>query len=164
MKKNFVWSAAALLALAVLAQFFRPERTNPPIDSAMTVLSDTTVPPPVRAVFRRSCFDCHSNETVWPWYSEITPVNFLVAGDVATGRKNLNFSEWGRQKLGRRMSVLEEIGDQLTGRDMPLKKYLLMHPNAKVSDDEIKMISDWCDAEQKRLSSAPDSAPPLQKK
>ncbi len=163
MKKNLKTILLAFAGLVIVAQFIRPDRTNPPVDQSLSVKSDSTVPPLIVAAFTRACFDCHSHETRWPWYSNITPVNFLIADDVHTGRKNLNFSEWGKQKLSRRLSILEEISDQVTAKDMPLPKYLLLHSDARLSADEIKTIGDWCDACLKSLSS-PENPLPVKKK
>lgn len=144
---------AGLITVTVLvaAQFIRPERTNPESDPSASIERDQNVPPDVRALVRRSCFDCHSNETVWPWYSAITPANFLVAGDVTAGRKRLNFSDWQSYKAIRRQGLLERISDQVFFGQMPLPQYLYLHPEAKLSDEEVRILIDWADGEADRL-------------
>jgi len=82
-----------LVAVFVLAQAIRVERLNPPVQA------EITADPAVKPLLRRACYDCHSNETVWPWYSNVAPASWLIASDVEEGRSNLNFSEWG--SLGR---------------------------------------------------------------
>lgn len=135
-------------AVFVLAQFIRPERTNPPIDATLTIRSDSLAPQAVITVLQRSCFDCHSNETRWPWYSNITPSNFLLVRDVNEGRSRMNFSEWLANKPLRRMSLLEKMYDEISDGAMPLPPYLLMHPGAKLSDDDKKLILEWTAAAQ----------------
>jgi hypothetical protein len=120
----------------------------------MSVRADKNVPPAVLRVIERSCFDCHSNETRWPWYCGITPVNFLVANDVRNGRKRLNFSEWGALKPMKRASQLEEIYDQVYNKEMPLKQYLLMHPASAMSASDIKVVCDWTQAEQDSINAS----------
>ncbi|MEX1137762.1 MAG: heme-binding domain-containing protein [Bacteroidota bacterium] len=136
----------------VLIQLFRPERTNPPTDPAMSIRATAVIPPQVLATLERSCFDCHSNETRWPWYSAITPMNFLVVDDVIKARKRVNFSEWGKQKPMKRQGLLQMIDDQVALREMPLRNYLILHPQASLADSDIAAISRWVVAEQDRLS------------
>ncbi|MGB2869239.1 MAG: heme-binding domain-containing protein [Bacteroidota bacterium] len=151
-KKILKWTVFSLAVLFLGAQLFRPEQTNPVSDPKNSILSDTTIPPSILATLKRSCFDCHSNETRWPWYCAITPVNYLLARDVSAGRKRVNFSDWGTYKPGRRLSVLDEIYDQVSHKEMPLPIYLPMHPEAKLTDQEVKAILDWSEAAQEDIS------------
>ena len=98
----------------------------------------------------RACFDCHSNATVWPWYSHVAPVSWLLADDVKKGRKEVNFSEWGGYTQKRKLRKLKEICDQVKEGDMPLKKYVPLHPASKLSDADRAAICDWAKAEAKR--------------
>ena len=148
MKTILKWTIISLGVLFLGAQLFRPERTNPESNPKNSVLSDTTIPPSILSAFKRSCFDCHSNETQWPWYSAVTPVNYLVAKDVVSGRRHLNFSEWGNYKPGRKLSMFDEIYDQVSHNEMPLPRYLPLHPHAKLTDQEKKAIMDWSEAAQ----------------
>ena len=84
-----------------------------------------------RAIAKKACFDCHSNETVWPWYSNIAPVSWLVQRDVDEGRSKLNFSDWGHN-----VRSVAEIADEIQGGDMPPGQYKLLHPAAKLTDAE----------------------------
>jgi len=136
------------IAVFILAQFFRPERTNPPFDPSLTIKSDSLASPAVLAILEQSCFDCHSNETRWPWYSEITPSNFLLVRDVNEGRSHLNFSQWLSNKPLRRMSLLEKMYDEVADGAMPLPPYLLMHPNASLTEEKKKILLDWAGAAQ----------------
>lgn len=156
MKKTFRW-LIIILGFCILAQLFRPNRTNPVSDPRYSIRNFPGTPPAVLSRFEQSCFDCHSNQTRWPWYSTITPINYLIAQDVESGRRHMNFSEWGTLKTTKIQSLLDRISDEVSGRDMPLQKYLLLHSDAKLSDADIKMIGDWTDAEQNRLADSVDA-------
>jgi len=109
-------------------QLLRPSVTNhnPPV-GRQAVWSSTEG----EAIARRACFDCHSNETVWPWYSQIAPVSWLVANDVVGGRDTFNFSDWGAGHPG-----ADQFGEEIAEGGMPLPQYLLMHPGARLTDAE----------------------------
>jgi hypothetical protein len=104
--------------------------TNPPV--VQEIQWDL---PETRALAQRACFDCHSNETVWPWYSSIAPSSWLLAMDVAEGRDHMNFSEWGS-----RPQSADEIARELERRSMPPGRYLALHPEARLSDAEIAQL------------------------
>jgi hypothetical protein len=152
MKRTLLRVALGVVGLVLLAQFFGPSQTNPTSDPLLSVKNYKGIPPEVATRLESACFDCHSNETRWPWYSHITPFNYLIAADVNEGRRRMNFSEWGKQKPGRLMSRLEEIYNQVYHHEMPLSKYGLLHPEAKLSDADIKTICDWASSEQDRLA------------
>jgi Haem-binding domain len=133
-------------------QLVRPDRTNPPVDAARSVQAAATVPSDVEAVFRRSCYDCHSNETRWPWYSGVVPVAWAVANDVKEGRAELNFSEWGAYPARKRVAVLEKMCDEVREGKMPLKQYLWLHSDAKLSEADWKSVCDWSAGEADRLA------------
>ena len=140
------------VSVALLAQFVRPSRENPSADPTLSIRTYETIPPAILSMLERSCFDCHSNETRWPWYSAVTPVNFLIAADVNKARKRFNFSEWGKNKPVKMQGLLQMIDDQVSLKDMPLPRYLYLHPGASLSAEEIKAISEWAADEQARLS------------
>ena len=102
--------------------------TNPPIVSEPNWDS-----PETRALAERACFDCHSNETVWPWYSNIAPVSWLVYHDTEEGREYLNFSEWGKGNEGEEG---EEMAEQIEEGEMPMPIYLVTHPEARLTPAE----------------------------
>jgi hypothetical protein len=147
-----VWGGrilVAVVALLLVAQFIPVGRANPPEDPAQTVYSNMPVPPDIAGLLRRACQDCHSNQTVWPWYSQVAPVSWLVARDVTKGRGELNFSEWGRYQARRKDRKLKEICEQVTRGKMPMPVYTLMHPQAKLSDQDQKAMCGWADAARK---------------
>lgn len=127
-------------------QFIGPSRTNPPATG-----KEMKISPEVEPILKRACFDCHSNNTVWPWYSNIMPVKMLLANHVNDGRKRLNFSEWENYPLNKKTDKLMEICEQVDEKKMPLDQYLYLHSNAKLSGEDMKAICDWTDREGKKL-------------
>ena len=163
MKKILMWTGIVLVALFLAAQFYQPERTNPPVDDAKTIFASLNVPPDVRSVLERSCADCHSHNTVWPWYSHIAPTSWLTARDVKNGRKSMNLSLWGTYKKSKQAGKLDDISEQLTGDKMPLKPYRMMHPGSVLSKSEVDLVVRWAEQERDRLS-APDTTEGSKKK
>jgi len=161
MKKWLKIALIVVVVFLVVAQFIRPSHVNPPVDPAKTLVANAPVPANVESIFERSCFDCHSNKTVYPWYNNFAPVSWLLADDVKKGRREVNFSEWGGYTKKRKLHKLKDICDQVKEGDMPLKIYLPMHPKAKLSDADRGAICTWATAEAMRegaLSSPPTSA------
>ena len=132
-------------------QLIRPDRANPPFDAAQSVQTTATVPPEVRAVLTRSCYDCHSNETRWPWYSGVAPMAWGVANHVKEGRAELNFSDWGTYSVRKRVALLEKMCDEVREGGMPLKQYLWLHRDATLSEADWKSVCDWSMDEAGRL-------------
>lgn len=126
-----------LAAIFLGAQFVPVERSNPPVEG------DLDSPPEIRAILKRSCYDCHSHETVWPWYSKIAPASWLLAYDVKEGRKHLNFSRWGQLPGNRQAHKLREIVEQVDEGEMPLTPYLWLHGDAALSPDDRAAIDRW---------------------
>lgn len=132
-------------AVVVLVQFARPERTNPPIVRAHTAEAALAMPPGVASALERACYDCHSNETRWPWYSNVAPVSWYIARDVAEGRRHLNFSEWTRYNDREAGARLAYISWSVQNGTMPLPNYVRLHPEARLSDEEIRAIASWAE-------------------
>lgn len=139
-KKVLKYGIAVLAAVLIVAQFIRPERSNPPTDPSASFEAVAKPPREVAAVIGRACRDCHSNQTVWPWYSHISPVSWLVAGDVKEGRAKLNFSQWNIYSPEMTRIKLGEICAELKKGEMPPLYYLPMHPETKVAPTEISAI------------------------
>jgi len=134
-----------VLAVAVLIQLVPVTRSNPAVEE------EVTAPPRVKEILRRSCYDCHSNETVWPWYSRVAPVSWQLAHDVSEARGHLNFSTWDRYDAGERLHKLREVWEQVEEGEMPLWMYLLMHPAARLSPADRDAIRDWVASSGARL-------------
>lgn len=130
-----VLAGAAILLLAI--QLVPVDRDAPPVEE------EVPAPPAVREILRRSCYDCHSHETSWPWYSYLAPVSWYVAGDVHEAREHLNFSTWNDYDEDERIDLLEEIWEEVEDREMPLEVYLLLHPSADLSESDREAIHAW---------------------
>jgi len=148
------WIAIALVVVFIGIQFYRPARTNPAIDPAQTIAAHTQMTSQVASILDRSCRDCHSNNTVWPWYTQLAPVSWWLVNHVNEGRHDLNISEWGKLPRDRQDRKLRQICDEVTDGQMPLSSYLPMHPAARLSDQDKQTLCDWTDAERQRLNAA----------
>ena len=152
-KKIARWTALIFFLAFVGIQFVRPDRTNPEFDRGKDLAGTADLDSTCVSIFRRSCYDCHSMETRWPWYSNIAPVSWLLANDVHTGRRHLNFSIWGKYAKTRRLKSLDDIRDELSSGDMPLPQYLLIHAEARLSPAEKDSLLVWTVREKHRLES-----------
>lgn len=159
MRKILKWVGIAIPIVFVGIQFIQPERTNPPVDQSKTIFATLDVPPDVRAILERSCFDCHSNNTQWPWYSHVAPSSWLVASDVKEGRGHINFSTWADYDETRQISKLDMISQMVTDDKMPLKTYRLMHPKAVLTKADVDLLSNWAEkAEDSFLGPEPSDS------
>ncbi len=146
------WILIVGLCLFILIQLKRPARTNPAVDPSHTIEAHTQISPQVAAILNRSCSDCHSNKTEWPWYTNVAPLSWWITDHVDQGRKNMNISEWGGLDQNRRDKKLRQICDEVEDGAMPLSTYLPMHPKARLSEPDKKALCDWTSAERERLS------------
>ena len=144
-KRVFVRYVVPSIAVLLLAmQMVTCSRTNP------AIVAQAPVSPEVSGLLRKACFDCHSNESVWPWYSRVAPVSWLVWSDVTEGRDHLNFSEWPSEPAKQRKH-LKRIRDEIQGGDMPLWFYLPLHSAARLSSAEKRTIVDWTKQTESKL-------------
>jgi hypothetical protein len=145
--RGALWGFAALL---VVAQFIRPPRTNPASAPGHALGDVVSVPPEVGAVLARSCADCHSDGTRWPWYSQVAPVSWFVVNHVQEGRRHMNLSEWVRPGVNDPVQYAREkfhsACRQVQTRDMPLSSYLLIHRDANLSPADVEAICSWADS------------------
>ena len=154
MRKLLKWTVIVLVVLFLGIQLMRPARSNPPVDESQTIEARTQMTPQVKAIFERSCNDCHSNKTVWPWYTNVAPISWWIVGHINEARQLMNLSEWGKLDRDRQDRKLRQICDEVTDGGMPLPSYLPMHPKAKLSEQDKKTLCDWTAAERERLSAA----------
>ena len=147
MKKVFRWKVLRWIVLvvavaAVVIQFVPVARpSNPP------VTSEVPASPEVRAILRRACYDCNSNETVWPWYSRVAPVSWQVAQDVREGREELNFSTWDQYSAKQQGKKLRESFEEVGEGEMPPWFYLPMHSDAMLSTQDRSALRSWARGE-----------------
>ena len=147
------WLLLIGVGLFAIAQFIRPARTNPEIDQSLALESHVQVEPKVAAILDRSCADCHSNQTRWPWYANVAPVSWFVIDHVNHGRSHLNFSEWGNYDASEQKDLLREICQEVKSGSMPLSSYTPLHPGSKLSAEDVKVLCDWSNAGRMRLGS-----------
>lgn len=150
-------SIAARIAIGVAVgivgiQLVPVDRSNPPVSG------EIVAPPEIQRLIERSCFDCHSNQTRWPWYSHVAPVSWLVAQDVEEAREHLNFSSWQSLPADERMDVLEEIGEEVEESEMPLWFYLPLHADAQLDDTARDRLVSWAQREAAALRSVQPAA------
>jgi Haem-binding domain len=135
---------AILVGLAAI-QLIPVNRRNSNIDPSQAIYATMLVPAEVKAVLNRSCMNCHSDETSWPWYSYVAPVSWVVARDVHRGRKAMNLSQWKSYSMNKKTDRLEEICEQVTNGDMPDRKYVLIHRQARPTAQERDIVCQWTD-------------------
>lgn len=146
------WLVVVLACLFVVAQFSRPARTNPVAEQSLSLQAHMQVSPEVAAILDRSCGDCHSNKTRWPWYSNVAPVSWFVIDHVDHGRSHLNLSEWGQFNQQEAQDMLRQICQEVKSGNMPLSSYTPLHPGSKLSADDVKALCDWTNAERSNLA------------
>jgi hypothetical protein len=137
------WLLLGILLILVAIQFVPVDQSNPPVEA------EVPAPATVRVILRRACYDCHSNETVWPWYSQVAPVSWLVARDVRKGHEELNFSTWNRITTQQQVKKLRESWKEIAEGEMPPWFYLGIHRDATLSAEDRTVLRNWA------LSTAP---------
>lgn len=145
-----VIGAVASLALGALQLVPAPTRVNPPVNHDLTLQKNRAVPTHVESILRRACMDCHSNETRWPWYSQIAPMSWGVVNDVTRARKAMNLSEWtlgAGRSYGAAIGYLTAMCAGVKGGRMPPAKYRLLHKESRLSASDIESLCVWTAAE-----------------
>jgi len=135
--------ALALLAVLIAMQLYRPEKNSTKGDLKTTFLTETNPPPVVRSLLENACYDCHSNNTSYPWYNYIAPVSYWMAGHVNHGKEELNFSEWEVYTKKKKDHKLEEIIEMIEEDEMPLKEYRWTHDAARLTAEQKEAIMEW---------------------
>ncbi len=137
-----------LVSLAIISfiviQFFQPEK-NQSTDTENIIFKHEQLPENVQKIITTSCLDCHSNNTNYLWYHKIAPVSWMVRKHITEGKKELNFSEWGKLDKYKKITALEDIRQELEQKTMPIKPYLIMHPDAKLTDEDRAVMYAWID-------------------
>jgi len=151
MKKAIKIVLIVLVIVFAAIQFVRPDRTAPQIVEAETLQSGVQVPGDISLILTRSCNDCHTNLTRYPWYSNVSPFSWYLANHIRDGRRHLNFSIWNTYSDKRKSQKLEEICEQLQSGEMPLSSYLWIHRDAVLSESDSKALCDWATQEKQKL-------------
>lgn len=131
------------IGIIVLIQFIRIDTINPEINENNDFINLTVAPIEIRNILKNSCYDCHSNQTKYPWYSNVAPVSWMLKKHINEGRKHLNLSKWGDYSLDKQISKKEDCVKEIQDNEMPLKSYTLIHTNAKLSSNSKKLLIDW---------------------
>lgn len=137
MKKKIIYSFCILF---LLLQFLPINRTNPAVEA------DLNAPEKVKSILKRSCYDCHSNETRYPLYSYVFPASIFLAHHIEEGREELNFSSWESLSTSKKATKAGDIIEELEKKEMPLTSYTVIHRNAILSEEEIQIIKSWAEA------------------
>ncbi len=147
MKKFIKVLLTVILVIFILIQFYpRPKKNESNLISSNNISFVHAVPAAVQEVLKTSCYDCHSNSTVYPWYFKIQPVAIWLNNHIEEGKDELNFSEFGNYDLRRQYHKLEEINDQVKRNEMPLSSYTIIHRDAILSIDQKLLIANWTTA------------------
>lgn len=131
------WALLVIILILLAIRLASPSHDNPPVTAAIDA------PAEVVAVFERSCYDCHSNLTEWPWYSHLPPASWVVGNHVVRGREHLNFSTWGTLGEGNRKHLAMEIVEEIESGEMPLSGYIRLHSDAALSPDDVDVLHGW---------------------
>lgn len=145
MRKILRISGLSLLLALVAVQFVRSPRNAGVAEGPSSIVAIHPVPADVRRILARSCYDCHSNSTKYPWYAAVQPAGWCLNRHVTAGRGELNFSEFAAYSRKRAVRKLNHVADEVRERHMPLKSYLLMHGEAKLTDADIALVSNWAE-------------------
>lgn len=139
-----------LLLVLITIQFIQPTRNKSRQASRMDITRVFPVPEKINGILKNSCYDCHSNNTRYPWYAMLQPGGWLLASHIKKGKQELNFNEFGSYSRRRQQSKLKSIGNSIKDETMPLSSYTLIHRSAKLSQTERDLVTNW--VEQMRYS------------
>lgn len=132
-----------LLIVLIVMQFIRPDKNVSEIPSPNDIRVYHAVPDNVLSILKRACYDCHSNNTSYPWYAEIQPVGWWLADHVKEGKSELNFSEFGTYSVKKADHKLEEVVEMVEDKEMPLESYTFIHKDAVLSKEESELLINW---------------------
>jgi hypothetical protein len=150
MRKKILITLAILL---VIIQFIHPEKNKAPGRQANALATLITVPDNIKNIFAKACNDCHSNNTRYPWYSRIQPVDWWMNNHVRKGKREFNFDEYANRPLRYQYHKMEEIADEVEEGEMPLDSYTWMHRDARLTETEKKEVIDWANSVRKNMES-----------
>jgi len=131
------WFLIMMIIVFVGIQFIEVERTNPPVEA------DLDAPSEVKSILKNSCYDCHSHQTKWPWYSKVAPVSWIIVNHVKEGRERLNFSIWEKYYTSDQRRLKTEILEEILSDKMPLSMYTYTNPNSILNLNQKNIIKDW---------------------
>jgi hypothetical protein len=139
-----------ILLAAIALQFTNPSHQNPPIVPGHDALASAAPPPAVAAMLKDACYNCHSFETKWPWYSYVAPLSWYVARDVNAGRGALNFSDWPQDDPKRARKRWRHVADEVESGEMPLPIYTRIHRQARLDEQQRADLVNWAQAQSEQ--------------
>jgi|ERR1700722_6535810 len=140
-----------VLFVAVALQFTNPRHLNPPVQPGCDLLASNAPPAEVASLLKNACYNCHSHETVWPWYSYIAPMSWSVVGHVNDARTAMDFSQWPHDDAARARKRWQRIRDAVEAEEMPLRSYTLIHPEARLTAEQRKRLVQWAEEVSAKL-------------
>lgn len=149
-----LWLLLIIVIVVVVIQLFRPHFENPPEDAQQTMQAIVPVPQNVQAIFERSCYDCHSSRTRYPWYSKLAPASWLLSSDINEGRQELSFSVFGTYPKAKAAKKLKKMCDEVKGGDMPPWYYTPLHAGSKLSEADRQTVCTWAAGAQQQIALA----------
>ncbi|MGB0839513.1 MAG: heme-binding domain-containing protein [Chitinophagales bacterium] len=144
----------ALLVFLVVAQFFPIDKSNPPINSSADYLQTSQVPAAMATLIKSACYDCHSNETQYPWYTNVAPISWWVKDHINHGREHLNFSTWSDYSTKKQAHKMEECWEEVEATKMPMLPYIIAHSEARMSEEERASLVAWFKQEEGRVAAS----------
>lgn len=152
-----------LAILLVMIQFIRPARNISSAEQSNDIAAHYTVPADVQQILKRSCYDCHSNNTVYPWYTNIQPIGWWMQDHINEGKEELNFSEFGSYTAKRQAKKLKKTAEEVKEGEMPLNSYLWIHKDAVLSAEQKDALINWAGSLQQQIQQANNLQPQQEK-
>ncbi len=145
MRKRWKIGGLILIAGLIVIQFFQPEKNQGSKSMETDLIAVVSIPDSLAVILRKACYDCHSNHTAYPWYNKISPLSWYIHKHVKEGKADLNLSLFGTLDKAAKIGALSDIYDVVEAGTMPLQGFLIIHKDAKLSEDEIEAICNWAD-------------------
>ena len=142
MNKYLLILLLVFIAIFALIQFFQPDKNRGEITSDH-LFEQMNISEDIQVMLKNACLDCHSNQTTYLWYHQIAPVSWMINQHITDGKKELNLSEWGQWDMMGKLTSLDKMKEEVEKGTMPLKPYILMHPKAKLTEEQKKRFYDW---------------------
>ena len=152
LRKKVLIAIGIVFIIFIVIQFIQPVRNKSDLLLASDISNTITISDNVQAIIINACYDCHSNNTIYPWYSNIQPMGWLMAKHIKNGKEALNFSEFASYSSRRQLSKLNGIANSIRDDIMPLRSYKLMHKNAQLSTSQMELLINWAQQSKDSLS------------
>ncbi len=133
----------AVIAVLLIMQLFPIDKTNPPVDASKDLITLEAPPVEIATLLKAACYDCHAHTTKYPWYTNVAPLSWWIKGHIDHGRDELNFSTWSEYDADKRAHKLEEVAEEVLEKHMPLKSYVWLHSEAKMSPEQRQALAGW---------------------